>query len=114
MVPSDVRRSRLCSRLVMRLITGATCCMTRRWMTGWAKARRRKSSGAISATRQSCSARMRTPSEPPVSVAIAPIQVGALWRLTGSEVPASSRIAGLGVALEQQLQTRASPRPARR
>ncbi len=89
--------------LVTRLITGATCCITRRWIAGCANARRRKSSGSTTARRQSVSACMRTPSEPPVSAAIAPIQVGALWRPTGSLLPWST-IDRLRLAREQQLQ----------
>jgi len=76
-VPSEVSRSRFCSMPVIRLITGATCRMTRWCTAGCENARRRKSSASTSATRQGVSAFMRTPSGPPVSTAMAPIQVGA-------------------------------------
>ena len=46
-VPSEVSRSRFCSIAVMRLMTGATCCITRRCTAGWANASRRNSSGSM-------------------------------------------------------------------
>ena len=46
--------------------------------------------GAIKATRQRVSACIRTPSGAPVITAIAPIQVGACWRPTGSGRPCSN------------------------
>ena len=45
---------------------------------------RRKSSASIARRGRRSRRRMRTPSGPPVSTAIAPIQVGACWRPTGS------------------------------
>ena len=67
----------------MRLITGAMRSITRRCTDGWANARRRKSAASTSPMRHP-SETMRTPSLPSVSTAIAPIQVGAVWRPDGS------------------------------
>ncbi len=83
-VPSAARRSRFCSRPVIRLITGAICCITRRCTAGCTSARRRKSSDGISARTHADSVVTVTPNGASVSTAIAPIQVGATWRPTGS------------------------------
>ena len=83
-VPSDVNRSRLCSIAVTRLMTGATCCITRRCTAGCESASRRNSAGSTTAMRQAVSACMRTPIAPSVSALIAPIQVGAMWRPAAS------------------------------
>ena len=61
-VPSEVSRSRLCSIAVTRLMTGATCCITRRCTAGCESASRRNSAGSTTAMRQAVSACMRTPS----------------------------------------------------
>ena len=58
--------------------------MTRRSTAGYSNARRRKSSGSMHAMRQSVSVRSRTRGGSPVRAAIAPIQVGACCRCTGS------------------------------
>ena len=57
--------------------------------------------------------RIRTPSAPPVSTAIAPIQVGAWWWPAGS-ARSPSTMQRLRAALEQQQHARRRLRPARR
>ena len=77
MVPSEASRSRFDSIAVSRVITGLMRCMIRRCTDGLASTSSVNRSGGMRAMRQSVSHRMRTPSSPPVSAAIAPIHVGA-------------------------------------
>ena len=107
-VPSEASRSRFCSISVSRETTGWTWCITRSCTAGLANASRRNSSAGITASRHGTSAIIRTPRKPPVMTAIAPIQVGATWRLVGSvrvaahevrlRLPSSSSVTPLGLS----------------
>ena len=100
-VPSEASRSRFDSIAVSRVMTGLMRCMIRRCTGGLARTSSVNRSVGMRARRQSVSQRIRTPSSPPVSAAIAPIQVGASWWPSGSSRDAVDQQRP-GAALEQQ------------
>ena len=83
-VPSAASRSRFCSTAVMRRMIGPIWRMIRRCTGSCARASRRNSSAGIIAKRASVRATMRPSKAVSVIVGTAPIQVGAVWRSTGS------------------------------